>query len=330
MTNLPPLPYQVRADLFLHLATMERSGLPADKAWALLQLPQKYQARVVATRRNLARGLDLASSGGRSSLWTQFEAALIHAAQTAGDLTPIYTRLADYYNQRALQWAQIKKRLSYPAFLLLASLLIQPLPQLVSGAMSLRYYVLRTVAVLCLLAFLIIGGLVLRQRWQMAPLSPKRLPFDRALLLVPIFGALHRRRALCDLWSSLALLLGAGVAMFEALPLALKTINNTYIVQALDDMLPALQKGATLAQAVQANRFLHEQTLFALVQTGEAAGRLEEMLARYARDEDARLALAMEQVAQWLPRIAYALVVASIVSNMFSGSGLPGGVPDDL
>ncbi len=330
MSSLPPLPYQVRADLFLHLATMERSGLPADKAWALLRLPQAYQARVVATRRNLARGLDLASSGGRSHLWTQFEAALIRAAQTSGDLTPIYTRLAEYYKQRALQWAQIRKRLSYPAFLMLAALLIQPLPQLMSGAISGRYYVMRTIVVLCLIALLIIGALIIRQRWQMAPLSPERLPLDRALLFVPIFGALHRRRALCDVWSSLALLLGAGVAMFEALPLALKTINNTYIVQALGDLLPALQKGATLAEAVQANRFLQDQTLFAMVQTGEAAGRLEEMLGRYARDEDARLAMALEQVAQWLPRIAYALVVASIVANMFSGAGLPNGVSEDL
>jgi type II secretory pathway component PulF len=324
------MPYQVRADLFLHLATMEKAGLPAEKAWSLLRLKAPFQTRVEQTRRLMARGQDIAKAGLSTSLWTPLEATLLHAALQAGDPAPSYRRLADYYQTKAQQWASIKSKMMLPAFMFVAALLIQPLPGLVLGTISFGQYMWNVIKSLGACGLVVLLGIFVHQRWQMAGVSAARQAVDGLLLKVPVFGNLHRRRNVCDYWQTMALLLEAGLPMFEALPLALETTSNGLIRDELAVLLPRMEKGATLGEALEGVRYLESYRLLPMVETGEASGTLPEMLQRYSAGEEASLALAQQQLSDWLPRIVYGIVVGFMAYGLLKGQGVGPQVPENL
>ena len=118
----------------------------------------------------------------------------------------------------------------------------------------------------------------------------------------------------------MALLLESGVAMFDALPLALQAINNGVIRAALGRILPRMEWGSTLADALPGIDFLDLPLLPGLVQTGEGSGTLPEMMRRFADGEDARLA--QQQWTLWLARIVYVIVAGMIASGILSSGAI--------
>lgn len=332
MKNSPhlALPYRIRADLLQQLAALSRAGIAPLQALPMMKLPSPYQDRMVATLQGVKRGKNLADAGLHSGLWTPLEAGLIGAALAAGDPTPVYRQLASYYQEKAQQIASIKSRLMLPALMGILSLLIPPLPQLVTGALSMGTYLWQIARTILLAAGLVTGGIYAYRRFQVRPANASVSWLDQFLLVLPIFGKMHKRRNLCDFWQSMALLLEAGLPMFDALPLGLQGASNVLLRRQLARILPLMQKGATLADAVRSLPDIHDGTLPGLIHTGEASGKLPEMLSRYAKGENASLLLQQRQVADWIPRIAYALVAATIAYGVLTSSAFNPQVPGHL
>ena len=101
--SLKPLSYQVRADLFHSLASMEKAGLPAQKAVALLHLAGEGRIRLDKLRNLMSPGVDMATAGEKSRLFTPLEVSMVRAALHAGSPATMYRRLADSYSQHAQQ-----------------------------------------------------------------------------------------------------------------------------------------------------------------------------------------------------------------------------------
>jgi general secretion pathway protein F len=325
-----PLPYQIRADLFLHLSTMERAGLPALDAYASLRLPRLYQRRLDGTRKMLARGANPAFAGEVSGLFTPLEAALLRAALAAGSPAQSYRRLADNYAKKVTQIRQIKSRLAMPVLVLTLALLIGPLPALIGGTLTAEGYLLQVLRPL-----LVLGGLaylikVFPAWFQRGEPSPARTAASRILLGLPLFGPMHARRNARDFFESLALLLEAGAPMFDAVPVALATVDNRVIQAVFGKILPRMEKGATLAQALTRLQYIDQNSLIGMVQTGEASGTLPEMLWRHVQGENDNIANFQEQMAQWLPRLFYGLVMAWMAYGLISSHAFMPAVPADL
>jgi type II secretory pathway component PulF len=325
-----PLPYAVRADLLHHLAALEHAGIAPLEAVPMIKLPAPWQERVVATRRAMARGQNIAKAGLQSGLWTPLEAGLLQAALAAGDPSPSYRRLGEYYTEKARQLKTMKSRLMLPAVMGLLSLFISPLPQLVAGSLSGGAYLWQVLRSVLVVGAGVTGMVYGFRRFQMRPLDARPGALDHILLAIPLFGRMHKRRNLCDFWQSLAMLLEAGLPMFEALPVALQSASNALLRIELARILPRMKKTATLAEAVRAIPAIEDDVLLGMIQVGEASGSLPEMLTRYANGENASLALQQEQVAQWVPRIIYAMIAAMIAWGILSGGAFNPRVPDNL
>lgn len=319
------LPYSLRAELLLHLAALSHAGIGPLQALPMIKLPGRYQTRMTETLNLVKRGKNLAEAGLHSGLWTPLEAGLLGAALAAGDPTRTYRHLAQLYQEKAQQISRIKSRMMLPAFMALAALFIPPLPQLVAGSLSLGGYLWQAIRSILLAVGLVGGGIFAYRRFQMRPLDAPTSLLDQVLLALPVFGKLHKRRNLCDFWQSMALMLEAGLPMFDALPLGLQASSNVLLRRELAKIQPRMQKGATLAEAVRALPAISDATLLGLIKTGEASGQLPEMLEHYAKGENASLALQQEQIAEWIPRIGYGLISALIAYNLIKGGG--GAVP---
>lgn len=320
----PPLSYRLRADLFTHLAVMEKSGLPAHKAFELLRLPRDGQQRLVIMRRLLAKGSDPATAGLRSHLFSHAEAAMVKAALQAGSPAATYQRLADSHGAKASQLAAIKSRSLLPAVMLLVALGVAPLPDLVSGRIGAGGYLWQIVRPLMLLAVVVLGGRRAINWFRSGTPSPARAGVDRFLLQLPLFGPMHARAVRRDFIESLAMQLEAGLPVFEALPLSLPTANNSILRAQFARLLPMLKEGTTLAQAFISLGIADLQQLTESVRTGEASGSLPEMLFRHVRRETEAIDLFQQQLADWVPRIFYAGVAVWMATRILAGhSAMP-------
>jgi general secretion pathway protein F len=328
-TALPPLSWQVRADLFAQLAAMEKSGLPTIQAFGHVRLPPQSQTRVAAARKLLARGTPIANAGRGSGLFTELEANLIDAAASAGSPAPTYRRLADYYTQRATQARAVRSRLPLPAFLLLTGLFVQPLPALVSGSLSGARYLLHCLGPLVAIAALMYLGSTLFKQ-QEGPPSAVRTAIEKIALNTPLLGNMLVRSNIRDFFESLALMVEAGMPILQAVPKALETIRLGAVKAAFGKIQAKLARGSTLVQALENICYLDNGQALALIGTGEASGTLPEMLFRFAAMETEAINAFNRQVADWLPRIVYAAVACWVAYGILTGPGIATQMPEEL
>lgn len=324
-TRLPALlSTRLRAEVFAHLAAMEQAGLPAQKAWGLLKLPAPWQPRVDAVKKAVGRGSNPAIAAQSAGLFSTLEAKLVIAALTAGSPARAYRRLAERCALRAHTQSQLRSRFALPVAVWVVACVIAPVPPWVAGTLSTAGYLWQVAKPL--VSLLLIAGAAMFLLAQ--PRS------DAWLLKLPTLGPALARGQAQDFFDSLGLLLEAGVPMFEALPMAVSTISNRAMRQAYAAVLPRMQQGATLSQALEdavtAPHFLGNARVLEMISTGEASGTLPDMLSRHCQAESQDLALFWSDVAQWLPRIAYAAVALWIAYGLLTGPGvtpqLPAGI----
>ncbi len=320
----PLLPSRVRAELFAQLATMEKAGLPADRTWSLLKVSQVPTARLQAVQQAVTRGGNPASIAQNAGLFTALEGNLVRAALAAGSPAQVYQRLAGACAQKAHNEGAIRSRMLLPAATLVLALVIQPVPQLVVGSLSAGAYLAQVLKPLAVLALL--GALAVR-----VVASPHA---NAWLLSLPMLGPAIARRNARDFFESLALLLEAGVPMFEALPVAVATIDHARMRKAYGGIKGRMQRGALLSQAladqVTDPVLLGNPHVITFVHTGESSGTLPEMLLRHTAAETESLNQFWHQVAQWLPRIAYAAVAAWMAYGLLTGGGFGPRLPPGL
>jgi general secretion pathway protein F len=299
--SLTPMKFNVRADLFSQLATMEDAGLPFDNALCFVHLPPRERPRLAATRKWIRLGI--ADAGLKGGLFTSIEASLLRAAAASGSPSRAYHLLSDHYARRAARTKVMKSRMMLPVVMLVIAVFIRPLPNLVAGTLTWGGYLLKY-----LLPWIAVGGAAyllreLSQRWQSA--RALRNTLGRVFSLVPLFGPIQVRRNIRDFFDSLAMLLEAGMPILDALPIALSTVRDQTLRRQLSQIKPRIEAGASFAQAVAELSFPSHAHACALIVPGEASGALPQMLFRYSEAETAAINRFDDLVAEWVPRLAY-------------------------
>lgn len=318
-----------RAQLFAHLAAMEAAGVPVERALLSLQVPVPARAALTRLQQQLAGGSDMASAGWRTGFFTALDCALVRAAQASGSLAAIYQRLAERYTHRARQLSALRSRLWLPAGVLVLALLIQPLPGLMGGQLSVAGYLWGVLWPLLLLAALYgVGGWFYRRREYASARTAS--PLDNVLAALPIFGPALLRRSLRDFFDALGLMLEAGMPMLEALPKACAVIRHAPLRQRFSRVQSAIEGGQTLASALALLDFPGQRLALGLIRSGEASGTLPASLLNYASVESQKLDSLSEQVATWLPRLLYVAVMLWMAYGLLAGAGFTARLPAEL
>jgi general secretion pathway protein F len=321
MPSKLPLPIGVRARLFTQLAALEQAGLPTLQAFALIKLPgAEAQARLRSTAKGLESGLDPATAAARSALIAPIEVRVLHAAWSAGKLAASYQRLGESLTRRAKALATLRSRLAMPLFVVAVMLLIQPLAGLVTGTLSGADYVRQALLPLVALAGLLALCWHLPGWFYRGPDTATRSAIERGLLELPVLGPLLARDHAARFFETLGLLLDAGIPMFEALVLATDTLRNGVLRARYAALLPRLQAGSTLAQALGDLDVAPDPHALEFVRSGEHSGTLAATLLRYGEREAEAVAQTQEQLALWLPRLIYACLLLWAAQGLLRGA----------
>ncbi|WPL17201.1 type IV pilin biogenesis protein [Thiorhodovibrio winogradskyi] len=315
------------ADLFSRLAALEHAGIAPRQAFSSLAqgVPRHEQAALESAARWCGRGVSVAKSVARAGLVGPLDARVLDAAEVSGRLETAYRDLAARHTAADSRRRRLRGKLLLPGFILVLAALVKPFPAFFVGELSLGGYLRASLGLLVV----IFGGLwllmVLIRRLRETNLG---LFIGQWLLSWPLLGQLLIRRQRTLYLEALAMLFDSGVPLVDALGTAALTVPPGRLQEAFRQLHAQVEAGATLEQAFGACSYIRLHSRL-LVRSAEVSGTLGDGLGRIARTEREELESFENELATWLPRVAYLLVAAWMATGILGGGALTT-MPADL
>lgn len=332
------------AVLTRQLASLLGAQLPvADALTVMVEQSEKQQVRelMAAIRTDVLGGSSLSHALTRHPRqFPDIYRALIAAGEESGKLGSVLGSLADYVEERAKLQQKITLAFVYPVIVTLVALavviglLTYVVPQVVQVFANTKQALpLLTRAMIAasdfarsygwiVLALAAVAAFIVHRLLQVEAI---RLAWHKRLLRMPIVGVLSRSLNTARFASTLAILAGSGVPMLRALQAAGETVNNLAMRGRVLEATQRVREGFSLARALRAGHDEEKQpgrarlfppVLIHLIASGEATGKLPEMLGRaadiHAREAERR-ALFFTSLLEPVLILAMGVVVMLIV-----------------
>ena len=222
--------------------------------------------------------------------------AMVAAGESSGTLPAILDRLAVLLERQAEIRGKLITALAYPTILavvamgVVTALMIFVVPQVVEQfdtvGQQLPFLTRLVIDVSAVLVgwwwvmLLVVAGLGLAG-WYALRDPSIRLLFDTRLLRVPLLGRLLRDLHAARMARTLGTMVASRLPLLEGLTLTAGTIHNRRLRLASDEIIAAIRGGGSLSSAMRRTG-VFPPLLTYLAASGEAAGRLDEMLERAA------------------------------------------------
>jgi type II secretory pathway component PulF len=303
---------------YYQLGTMVQAGLPIQGALASARktAPRPMRPAVTALSALVDQGTPLSEAmEQQAKRFAPLDRHSISLTERSGALDVGLLSLSKYYETRASARNKLIAGSLYPVFVFTAGIFIPPLPGLILGKTTMAGYLGHTAGLLVGLA-LIAWLISLLVRWSFT-VPGLNLVIDRLFVAVPVFGRLRFDYALSQWVSSIRLMLRAGIGVVVALKSASDMVHSPLIADAYKRAAPQINSGLEVSQAL-ASTGVFPDDLIQYWTTGEKSGRMDEMLERLAASYEDRWRRSLDYVVTWLPRIAYGLVAAYMIWQIFT------------
>ncbi|MDX1513910.1 MAG: type II secretion system F family protein [Gammaproteobacteria bacterium] len=305
-----------RAELYLALGRGLHAGLPPDRVLegasdvcdGALNPALRRAAGAVRKGTGLMLALD------RQGLVSEIDYAMLSCAEDAGAIDQVLLSLADRYETRNNRFRKIKGKLFYPAAILVLAIFIAPVPALFAGRISAGDYALRTLGTV---AMLVVAVHVLQMLIRLFNARGWPGTLSRVARLLPVAGELARLHERAEVTGNLALMHKAGMPVRDALDAYRQAepqgLRREKIVRAKS----ILEGGSSVADALDEAELIDSREGYAVISTGEGAGKLDESLLRYSAACLTRLDDKYDVIGKAVPLVVFLIVAWLVVGGMF-------------
>ena len=291
------------ADLSLitrQFATLVRSGTPVDEALHAVSR-QTEKARLsnmlMAVRSKVKEGHPLAvAMGDFPHIFSELFRATVAAGEQSGHLDKVLERLADYTETRHALQQKFQLALIYPVLIALVAVAVvmglvgyvvpkvvsvfegtgQELPFLTQALIALSDFLQAT-------WWLLLGGLV-DAIFTFASMMKREAPrrrFHALLLRLPLVSRLVRGANTARFARTFSILASSGVPVLDAMRISAEVVTNMPMRTAVEQAAQRVREGMAIHKALDASGYFPPMTVH-LIASGEASGKLDEMLERAA------------------------------------------------
>jgi general secretion pathway protein F len=283
------------------LAVLLRAGLPLDRALKVLidmaALPQMHQ---------LLTGMLTAVKGGKAlsqamqphqQLFGTFYISMVRSGEASGQLSAVLDRLVEYLENAKANRDSVVSALIYPAILLVVSVLsitlmlgfvvpqFQALFEDMGEALPLLTRIVVDAAQFIKaygwVMILVVAGLVFYlRRW--ARTQEGETSLHRRMLTMPLAGGIIFEFEVSKFARTVGTLLANGVSLLKAISIAIDTVDNRVIRDALQVLPPAVKAGKRMSVAL-ADTGMFTPMVIQMIRVGEESGSLDEMMLELAK-----------------------------------------------
>jgi type IV pilus assembly protein PilC len=323
------------------LATMMKAGIPLVQSFDIviqgLDHP-RMSSLTTAIRTEIAAGNSFAESLRRyPRIFDALYCNLIEVGESSGALEIMLDRLATFKEKTEALKSKIRKAMNYPIAIILVALattgimLVKIVPALAetfsSFGAELPAFTLLVVS---------LSDWVIAYWWQVLPaavltlilfketlLRSKRLRrlTDRALLRLPIFGAIVRASCYARFSRTLSTTYAAGVPLVDALASVAGATGNSVYEEATKQIRADVASGQPLHSAIS-DTALFPNMISQMASIGEESGTLDVMLERSASHFEAEVDDAVDSLTSLLEP-AIIVVIGILVGGLVIAMYLP-------
>jgi general secretion pathway protein F len=224
----------------------------------------------------------------------------VEAGEQSGHLERVLDRLADYTENRQQMRQKIQLAVFYPALLTIVAILVvgglvtyvvpqvvqvfenigENLPPLTRGLIAVSDF-MRAHGIM-MIALLVLAGFIVS--YLLRNIDNRRR-FHRMLLAIPLVGRLERGLNTGRFARTFSILTASGVSVLEALRISSQVMSNIPMRESVDEATARVREGAGIAAALEKGGYFPPMTVH-LIASGEASGKLEEMLERAAINQE--------------------------------------------
>jgi len=286
------------------LATLSQAGLPLEEALRAVSQQNenpRTQSILLGVRSRVMEGHTLADGlADFPHAFPELYRATVAAGEQSGHLDAVLERLAEFTESRQILQQQVKNALIYPIALVVTAVSIisfmlayvvpkvvyifenfdQQLPLLtrimIASSDFIRDYWMG------LIVFIVAAIYGTRQLLRKE--GPKRR-YHELLLRIPVVSKLTRGINTARFTQTLSILAGSGVPILESLRIASQVVVNVPMREAVEEASLRVREGAMISKSLAASKQFPPMTTH-LIASGEASGRLEEMLSRAAINQE--------------------------------------------
>lgn len=281
------------------LATLNRVSPLEESLRTITRQTEQESVRAIVSQvhAGVVEGRRLADAMAREPRsFPSLYRAMVAAGESSGTLPTILDRLALLLERQAEIRGKMLTALTYPAILavvamgVVLALMAFVVPQVVEQFDTVGQQLPLLTRIVIGISYLLVGWwwamlIVLAALGALAWLAlrqpPIRLAFDTRLLRVPFVGRLLRDLHAARMARTLATMVASRLPLLEGLALTGGTIHNRRLRLASEEITEAIRGGGNLSGAMRRTG-VFPPLLTYLAASGEAAGRLDEMLERAA------------------------------------------------
>jgi type IV pilus assembly protein PilC len=321
-------------------ATMINAGLPLVSCLDILakQTESKRLAAAVGEcMRDVEAGATLSESMRKHPYaFSDLYVNMIAAGEAGGLLDTILGRLATYLEKSEDLRRRVKGALTYPAVVLVAAtlctvgMLVFVIPTFArvftdfGGTLPLPTRVVLGLSTFFRRFWWLVAGAgaaagVLGARAYHT--NAGREFADRAILRVPILGAVIQKSAIARFSRTLGTLLHSGVPILAGLEITARTCGNRVLEHALDSTRASIRGGQTIAAPLRQLQVLPPMVV-QMISVGEETGSLDAMLVKIADFYDDEVNAAVAALASIIEPVMI-VVMGVLVGGMLIAMYLP-------
>lgn len=254
---------------------------------------------------------------------------MVRAGESAGILDDILKRLAMQQEKNASMRKKIKSAMTYPSVLMVITILAffglmlfvipqigkilkdlggpdAKLPALTQAMLTISDFLVKYGL---FLLPLVIGGVVMFLRFLKTPRG--KAIFHQFVLRVPMINPIIRKVAVARFARTFSALMGAGVAVLEALNVTARAVGNVVYEKALVDAAEQVKNGKTLSGVLEKDD-LFPPIVAQMLAVGEETGQTDTVLVKVADFYEEEVDVAIDGISSIIEPVMI-LIMGSMV-----------------
>lgn len=286
------------------MGVLLRAGLPIDRALKVM-IDMAAHDRLRSLLEDLlasvksGKGLSEALAAYPRE-FDSFYVNMVRSGEASGHLAEVLTRLSDYLTNAKAVRSSIVSAITYPVILVVVAVLsvgamlgfVVPqfeslfndmgdaLPLMTRAVIGMGDW-MKSYAWIVVIVVLALGWVI--RNWFRS--EDGRRTFDTRLLSIPVLGAVVYKYEVSKFARTVGTLLGNGVSLLQAISIAVDTVNNIRLREALGFLEPAVKRGQRVSVALEeAGEF--SPLMIQMARVGEESGSLDQMMTELAQVYD--------------------------------------------
>ena len=282
------------------LAVLLRAGLPLDRALKVLidMAAQPQMSQLLNELLRAVKGGKPLSQAMQSyqQVFGTFYLSMVRAGEASGQLAQVLNRLVEYLQTAKENRDTVISALIYPAILAVVMVLsivvmlgfVVPqfetlfedmgdaLPMITQIVISSADFI-KSYGLIVLVLFA--AGAAYWRKWSSTEAG--KISLHRRILKLPLAGGIIFEFEVSKFARTVGTLIGNGVSLLKAISIAIGTVDNKVIKEALEVLPPAVKAGKRMSVALEETRMFTPMVI-QMIRVGEESGSLDEMMLELA------------------------------------------------